>query len=392
MKKAAIITVLIMAGCSGVPNQQKPVTLDQAKAQSADTGKPILLEFFHKACEYCDEFEQDADTSAAIKNVLKSVVHLTVDAESDDGGRLADQYDVGSTFPVMILITRDEEIIRRWTGYTTADDFVQKMQTSLADHATINERLKRYEANPTIDDALVLAKHYEEISEHLKAIDFYRQADELNKDGVFDHSYEIFLNTANAIWKDQLEFDRAHAAADGVFHGKRLNTGNILKVALMMARLGRKADKADDVGYYLQEALRLTEKTNAKQFLQSREWIKADYALHIDHDTSLALDICRESLGEGWENDRDQAFLFAKWCLERKINLAEAEAYARRTVEVVQPGHIKAMVAYTVAEICEERGNLPEAVEFAKIAAAEDTESDYYQKQFTRLQEKSVGK
>ncbi len=46
MKKIATIAFGLIGICTGMSNAQNPSTFEQAKALSAQQGKPLLLEFF----------------------------------------------------------------------------------------------------------------------------------------------------------------------------------------------------------------------------------------------------------------------------------------------------------------------------------------------------------
>jgi len=136
--------------------------------------------------------------------------------------------------------------------------------------------LTRFKFKPSFDDALFIAGYYSGIGENIKAVEYYRKSLELGKGNGFDYSYKIFENIANAVWKDELSFNEVIPAADAVLGMAKKNNKNIVDVARLMTRL---ADKTGNLYY-----------------------------------------------------------MFAKWCLIRKINLGEAEMFARKTLPQVQPG------------------------------------------------------
>jgi tetratricopeptide (TPR) repeat protein len=89
---------------------------------------------------------------------------------------------------------------------------------------------------------------------------------------------------------------------------------------------------------------------------------------------------------EGWTEDPARLNSVAWWCFENSVNLEEAEAFARRGVDLAQPGREKAMVLDTLAEICHARGRTAEAVVLIQEAIREDPEDTYYQEQLDRFQ------
>ena len=110
-----------------------------------------------------------------------------------------------------------------------------------------------------------------------------------------------------------------------------------------------------------------------------------DKYIYISGDTVKAIELKKQSLPKNWQNDPSSLNSFAWWCFEHKFNLKEAEKLARRGVKLAKPGKEKAMIADTVAEICFARKNKSEAVKFAKLAAAEDPDNQFYKKQLERF-------
>jgi tetratricopeptide (TPR) repeat protein len=318
---------------------------------------------------------------------LKSVIHFPINVEGEEGSVLSDVYKVGTTYPVFILMNSSGEIIKRWTGYSTATAFVGKLKSSLSDLASIDERLARFKASPTFQDALGLAKFYSDIGENLQAIEFYQHAVSLGKGTNVDFTYQIFMNTANASWKEMLPFEDVLPTADAVLSAKRKNVSNIVKVSQIMARLARKLGRTDEIAKYLQAGIDVTANSQDPKTRESHNLAKADYALHVEGDATKAVSIRKAGLGAGWEDNRDKFYAFAKWCLERKINLEEAEMYARKTINMVYPGKIRAKVLNIVAEICFARGKTAEAIKTIGMAIEQEPENEFYPKQLKRFQE-----
>ena len=300
---------------------------------------------------------------------------------------LSEVYKVGTTYPVFILMNSSGEIIKRWTGYSTATAFVGKLKSSLSDLASIDERLARYKASPTFKDALGLAKYFTDVGENLQAIEFYNKAKDLGKGTNVDFTYQIFMNTANASWKETLPFDDVLPTADAVLTAKRKNVSNITKVSQIMARLARKRGRTDEIAKYLQAGIDVTANSQDPKTRESHNLAQADFALHIDGDESKAVKIRKSGLGAGWDENRDKFYAFAKWCLDRKINLEEAELYARKTINMVYPGKIRAKVLNIVAEICFARGKTGEAVKVIGMAIEQEPENEFYAKQLKRFKE-----
>lgn len=314
---------------------------------------------------------------------------MTLSVNEDEGKELAEVYKVGVTYPVFILTDSLGNTVNRWVGYTGgAKALVNMLNRALEDPATIDERIARFNANPTTFEALFLAGYYSGIGENMRAVEYYRKAIGLSKGTGFDYSYKIFENIANAVWDDKIPFDEVIPAADAVL-GTGRNKNDIINVARLMTRLAVKASRLDILEKYLKAGIAASAGSKDKKSRETYTGLRADYALYITGDTSRAISIKKSSMDPGWDQNRDQFYMFAKWCLIRKINLAEAEMYVRKAVDLVYPGKYRARVYSTLADILEAEGKIEEAVNTVNMAIEQDRENDYYPEQLKRIQEGS---
>jgi tetratricopeptide (TPR) repeat protein len=315
------------------------------------------------------------------------VVHLPLNVNEGEGELLSESNKVGTTYPVFILANSSGQTIRRWIGYTGgAQVLVNTLNNALTDLTTVEERLERFKTKATFEDALFIAGYYSGIRENLKAVEYYRKSLELGKGSGFDYSYKIFENIANAVWKDELEFDEVIPAADAVLNAEKKDTKNIVDVARLMTRLAVKADQIDKLKKYLKAGIDNSAISKNKQIQAANIDLQADYTLYIEKDVQKAIGIKKRTMALGWQDNRDAYYMFAKWCLIRKINLDEAEMYARKTLPEVQPGKYRARVYTTLAEILEANNKIDGALEARKNAVAHDPENDYYQEELERLE------
>jgi hypothetical protein len=97
------------------------------------------------------------------------------------------------------------------------------------------------------------------------------------------------------------------------------------------------------------------------------------------------VEIRKTSLGTGWENNPEKFFNFAKWCLERKIDLEEAETFARQAVDWASSDKLKVSVYNTLAGICEIRRKLDDAIRAMQIATGQDPSNEKYATELDRL-------
>jgi len=190
-------------------------TLAQAKQLSAQTGTPILLQFYHDDCEYCDQAARDAETDASLKLAFERVVHLRLGVLQSEGAALATTYRVGDYYPVFVLTDSAGHTMSRWTGYTGVDRFIKSFNQAMSDMMTVDARVARCKASPTPKDALFLADFSTDTREYLLAREYLRLLQRLYGTAL-DFSYRVFTVTAEAVWTDLLPFDSLTAAADQV--------------------------------------------------------------------------------------------------------------------------------------------------------------------------------
>ena len=168
-----------------------------------------------------------------------------------------------------------------------------------------------------------------------------------------------------------------------------LTTRQRLELASYMSRALRKEQELS-AAPYLEAALEVAREDNDPALEKLRRSVRIEHALRVAGDKTLALELKREGLKEGWDEDPDALNGFAWWCFENELNLEEAEALARQGVELAEDDTSKAMILDTVAEIVFLRGDREGAVALIAEARSLDPESEYYEKQLARFNGETV--
>jgi thioredoxin-related protein len=357
--------------------------IEEAKARASQNGKTILLEFIRDDCEYCQLAASEAETDQEVQNALNWVEYVSINVLQGDGIKLKEDYKVGITYPVFILVDSNGDVITRWTGYSDGAGFVITLDGALKDTRTIKKRIADFESEPNAREAAKLARFFESIGGHLRAVEFFARAEGLQEN--LDFSYEKFSNIANAVWKEQAGYESIFPAADAAINSSRDNKTNDANVGRLMARLARKFERTDSLEKYLNYGIDRTTDDQSPKLKQLHNLLRSELALQIQNDTARAVAIKKEDMGPGWDDNRDVAFGFAKWCLERKINLEEAESIARATVDQVYPGVYRARVLSTLAEIQYARGMSSKAVSTILLAIEQNPDDPLYTKQLRRF-------
>jgi tetratricopeptide (TPR) repeat protein len=117
-----------------------------------------------------------------------------------------------------------------------------------------------------------------------------------------------------------------------------------------------------------------------------RKGLMLDYTLYVEKDIEAAVAMYKDRLPPGWQENPSALNGFAWWCFEKRIHLDEAEAMARKGVDLAQKDEMRAMILDTLAEICNARGSHRDALSYIEQAIEADPKRPHYRKQRERFQ------
>jgi tetratricopeptide (TPR) repeat protein len=316
---------------------------------------------------------------------LEKVVLFKTDAEKGEGIDLAKEYLVQG-YPTFVLANAEGAVLDTWTGYGK-EHFLETCGLAVADPTTIQEKRARFEYAATPKDAKTLARFHGTRGEYAEAIALVDRAVVLEPTAAnrFDKFY--FTMRAHTKSSDEFPLEQVTAAAQAVVASSDADPSTLVQLADMMGYVGRNAEQPRLVVPYLEPALKATEGTEDPGLASSRQGLEIEYALLVLDDKDKALELKLASMPEGWKDDASGLNSFAWWCYENRLNLEEAEALARRGVDLAAPGKERAMILDTTAEICNARGNCDDAVELVRQALEEHPDNEYYAKQLKRFEE-----
>jgi len=249
----------------------------------------------------------------------------------------------------------------------------------MSDLTTVKERIAKYDADPGYEGALLLARYFADTGEHLNAITYFKEAERMKPHSDIDYSYDIFANSANAAWNDMMAFEDVLPVADSIIYAAKKNNTAIVRVAQAMSRLTRKLEKEEHVKKYLQAGLDFTSEARDKKNSDTHTSLLIEYALQVENDTIKAITMKKKSMGADWTKNPEKFYNYAKWCLQRKVALSEAETLARKAAHYAKGTEFKAQVLSTLAEICFAQGKLEEAIKFIDLAIEQDPGNTNYQ-------------
>ena len=322
------------------------------------------------------------DENPDLQQALAGVVFHHLDAEKGEGIELAEEFEIKG-YPTYVAINAEGETISRWAGYDDAASFIKTLAQAVADPTTIEEKRARYEAEPTLEDAVTLAEYHESRNEYKDTVKHYESAGEMTgPEGGFE--YERFIAYRWGYEEEAFGIDDVRAAADQAMDSGRLSDKQFLRLARLMSMADD--DEAEwSVAPYIERALAATESNEDPDLENERRKVLIEQALRVTGDEARALELALETRSEGWEEDPGELNEFAWWCFENRINLEQAEELARKGVELASDGGEKAMVLDTLAELVFLRGDNEEAVALIRQAMEQEPENEYYQEQLVKF-------
>jgi tetratricopeptide (TPR) repeat protein len=352
----------------------------EAKAQARSEGKPLLIEFFRSDCEYCEKAKGAIEKEESIISTLKAVVYQPINVLIGEGVQISEDYHAGTTYPVFVLTNSSGEVIKRWVGFSTPQAFISNLNTGLGNQVTVDQRIARLEQAPTLDDALFVGNYLADTRQYMEAIKYFQKANKIGAAKNFDYSYQIFENTANAIWNDLMPFDSIFPVADIVM--LKRNADNIRKVAIIMLNLARRFDHFDGIEKYVQAGIQVTANSQNRSFQMSHVNIQADYRLYFEKDSAEAAQLKISTLGPDWNKKPNKVLQLTQWYAERAIYLDTAFRYCDWLLSIANEDKQKAQAYSVQAMIYDARGDLNKAFEAAKTALELDPDHPMYQNQF----------
>lgn len=383
--RSFVIAVALVVAVTPLHAADTSLDFESAKAQAAERGVPVVIDFFTDWCVYCKHFDRDlADASTGLADALGAVVFTSIDAEKGEGIELAKTYEV-SGFPTYLMIDAEGEVIDRWAGYGGPDHFRQYYDPALADPRPLHVKREAFEKEPTAELAIRFGEIEMGAGRSDEAIAYFRQAQEL--DPSSDQSGNILMANFMKVRRTGTpeSFQTFTAAAQALIDDEDTATGTIATAAQMVGALAGRFGEPELELTFLKAALDAIERDPADVDPSQITAIKIAGHLKVTGDVDKAVAAKKASLDEGWEDDADALNGFAWWCFENEVNLEEAQALAMKGVELARPGTQKAMILDTLAEICNARGDCGEALAFIEQAIEEAPDERHYLEQRTRF-------
>ncbi|MCP4573936.1 MAG: hypothetical protein GY838_16375 [bacterium] len=333
-------------------------------------------------------FARAAESDENILAVVEDAILYPVDCEKGEGIEVAKRYNVRG-YPTFKMVDSNGKEIERWIGYEGPEKWAEYARAGLADQRTLAHKAEAYEDEPTLALAKTLANAASTEYDFKGAVAYFKKARELDPgpEAAAAYSEGILTNMFYGTRMEQFEFAEVDAEAKTIIAQPLATAEGKLGVAMMMTALAKSTGQPEKAIPYLEQAHEVAVDSDEPEVLGTWSNLAVDHALLVKKDKAAAIELKRKSMPEGWQDDPDQLNNFAWWCFENDANLAEAEDFALRGVELASSDGQRANILDTAAEICNARGNCEEAVERIKQALALDPEKEYFQQQLAKFEE-----
>lgn len=311
-------------------------------------------------------------------------------SDSPEGKELEKTYSVKG-HPTFAAMNSKGEVVDWWVGYKDPESFIASNAAAVADPTTVDQKFVRFAWNPTARDAATLGRIKGARGQRAEALALHRRALELDPTGPYHQA--IFEQTAALHAKESSGVSLADVkrTADTALASPKATTDDKVSLAMTMRRVADREKDMKLIAPYYAAAIEATRDVTTGRLADARKQMLVDEALHIKGDAEAAVALKRDAMPEAWMTDAGALNEFAWWCFENEVNLVEAEALARKGVELSPAGAEKAQILDTVAEICNLRGRCGEAIELMRKAIKEDPTEEHYSKQLARFEKILAG-
>jgi len=317
---------------------------------------------------------------------LQGVVFYPVQGDTSANAKMVEDYKVWA-YPTFVVLNSKGEIVHRTMGYGDAMAWNGWLEGIKADPISLAERQKRLEGGPNFADAVALGQAALSDKRCAEAERYFTQAVQLDPAAAQEANVPIYIVRAAFQGAQTGENTMAHAAevTNALLQSPDAQPGQILEACERMLDAVEQVGP-DVIGPILRLAYPRLTVVDDERYRDRIKSFLSEYALYVEENPEKAVQLKREAMPEGWEVEPDQLNEFAWWCYERRIGLEEAEALARKAVDLADPGSAQANILDTVAQIAYLRGDAAEAARLMQRAIEADPQNDYFKEQLQRFQ------
>ncbi|HEX6852088.1 MAG TPA: hypothetical protein VF139_11875 [Candidatus Polarisedimenticolaceae bacterium] len=285
----------------------------------------------------------------------------------------------------MLIRPSDGALIDHWSGYRGPGDWIARLGVALSDPVTETDRRARFQQQPSANDALALARLADARKDWGESARWIREAGRVEPRLRAEHAVDLLFAMARGVPNRDFTVAQVLGQAAIVRDGAATTPEAHLRAAAALADLAEQQEDPAIVAPFLSKAMEASASIQDPDLVALRAQLLVLEALHVAKDPVRAAALKKDAMAPGWQESADGLNEYAWWCARQKVNLAEAEAFARRGVEKSEGGAARAQVLDTLAEILFLRGDREGAAATARQAVEMDPANPWYRKQVARF-------
>lgn len=158
---------------------------------SGSSDKKVLTYFYTDWCGACVTFKNDTKKDKNIQLLLESVAFIEINSSHGAGKEGARKRKIYA-YPSFILSDSRGNPINQWFGYSKTS-FKKMLKDAIEDPFTVDDKVKLQAENPSSSRAVFLAKYFQTKQEFRKAVEYFEQASNLDKNpcAYLEQKFEI---------------------------------------------------------------------------------------------------------------------------------------------------------------------------------------------------------
>jgi thioredoxin-like negative regulator of GroEL len=340
----------------------------EAIAMAERDNVPLVLDFYTDWCAPCKKFDKDLEKNDPMRATVARLILCKINAEQEDGIELAKAHAI-KVYPTFILVGPDGEQLVRWGGYTEAEKWVGLVEGFLNDPTRFEDRLARYQEEPTADLGRSVAFILLSNGDYRQALPIYRDLIELDPDEAASYKWLVFRCMAETYADRKFSVTEVRAAADAAQESS-LTLERRFMLASYMKKVARIEGDMRLYGDYVDPVLEQCAKAEDAYDKARCNDLQLDRILYVERDEHKAIEARRAELPDGWEQDPRVLAGYAMWCYENRVDLVACRGLLRDGLaNGIEPqGFGQAVLLSTLADVCRAQGDIEGAIEAVEQA------------------------
>ena len=131
-----LVSICLLGLSLGSASGQQANNWTEAKSLSAETGKPILINFKFQACLPCRELYSNVFQDKTLRAEIDSYFHVFFYDIDQEVIKLEDFFSV-SSYPTTAIVDKDGIVIQKFTGFEDSDQYMTTLYHIIDKHLSL---------------------------------------------------------------------------------------------------------------------------------------------------------------------------------------------------------------------------------------------------------------